>query len=83
MENTRGSVSLEPSKPESFDGKRDCLVVNTWLYKVEQYLNLVQLTSPGMVLTHGNRILYASTFLTSTDAVRSYTVVHSNEIPAT
>ena len=72
---------MKHNKPEPFDGKRDCLVVNTWLYKVEQYLTLVQLTSPGMLLTDGNRILYASTFLTSTAAVWWYTVFQSNEVP--
>lgn len=60
-----GSINLKPNKPDSF-GKRDYLVVNTWLYKVEQYLALMQLGNPGVVLDDGNRILYASTFLVGT-----------------
>lgn len=78
-----GSISLKPNKPEVYDGKRDFLVVNTWLYKVEQYLVLVQLSNPAAPLTDANRITYASTFLTGTAAVWWYTVVQANLAPTT
>lgn len=39
----KGSISLNPSKSESFDGCRDYLVVNSWLYKIEQYIVLMEL----------------------------------------
>lgn len=79
----QGTINLKPNKPESYDGRRDFLVVNTWLYKVEQYLVLVQLSNPGVQLTEGNRILYASTFLTGTAAVWWYTLVQSKWPPTT
>lgn len=83
MDAPQGSINLKPNKPEPYDGKRDYLVVNTWLYKVEQYLVLAQLSNPGVPLTEANRILYASTFLTSTAAVWWYTLVQANTVPAT
>ena len=83
MENviTVGSNNMKPNKPEACNGKRDCLVVNTWLYKVEQYLGLVELSSPGMTLADANRIMYASTFLAATAAVWWYTLVQANQVP--
>eukprot|EP00171_Calliarthron_tuberculosum_P018338 IDg18338t1 len=83
MDAPQGSINLKPNKPEPYEGNRDYLVVNTWLYKVEQYLVLVQLCNPGVPLTEENKILYASTFLTSTAAVWWYTLVQANTVPAT
>lgn len=83
MDAAQGSINLKPNKPEPFDGRRDYLVVNTWLYKIEQYLTLVQLSNPGLPLSEGNRILYASTFLTETAAVWWYTLVQANTVPTT
>ena len=64
-----GSIMLKPNKPEPYDGRRDYLVVNTWLYKIEQYLIIAQLSKPSNVLSDGNRIIYASMFFTGTAAV--------------
>lgn len=83
MDGAAGSITLKPNKPEPFGGKRDFLTVNTWLYKVEQYLALVQISNPAAPLTEGNRIMYASTLLTGTAAVWWYTVVQSNLSPGT
>lgn len=80
---TSGSINLKPNKPDSYDGRRDYLVVNTWLYKVEQYLALTQITRPGVMLDDSSRILFASTFLTGTAAVWWYTLIQSNKIPNT
>lgn len=79
----QGSINLKPNKPEAYDGRRDFLVVSTWLYKVEQYLVLMQLNNPAAQLLEANRILYASTFLTGTAAVWWYTLVQSNTVPTT
>lgn len=83
MAAAQGAINLKPNKPEAFDGRRDYLVVNTWLYKIEQYLSLVQLSHPTVPLTESNRILYASTFLTGTAAVWRYTLVQANTVPET
>lgn len=80
---TPGGISLKPNKPETYDGKRDFLTVNTWLYKVEQYLTLIHLTNPGTPLNDASRVMYASTFLTGTAAVWWHTVVQVNQTPAT
>jgi len=78
-----GSINLRPNKPDAFDGTRDFLVVNTWVYKVEQYLALAQLANPTAPMTDANRIMYASTFLTGTAAVWWYTVVQTALLPNT
>lgn len=39
---------IEPNKPEAHNGKRDFLAVSTWLYKIEQYLNLTQVLNPDL-----------------------------------
>ena len=75
------SISLTPNQPETFDEKHDFLVVNTPVYKVKQYLDLIQLCTPTVQLTDPNRIMFASTFLTGTAAVWWYTIVQANEVP--
>lgn len=76
-----GPITLKPNKPEPFDGRRDFLMVNTWLYKMEQYLAIVQLSNPGTELGEGNKIIYASTFFTGTAAVWWFTLVKGGTVP--
>ena len=76
-------MSLKPSKPEPFGGRRDALTVNTWLFQTEVYLNLVQLGNPTLQLDDGNRISFASTLLKDNAANWWYLKVHNNEIPGT
>ena len=83
MEMPGGSINLKTNRPEPFDGRRDYLVVHTWLYKVEQYLALTEITNPNVGLSDQSRIMYASTFLAGTAAVWWYTMVQSNQTPAT
>lgn len=73
------SINLKPSKPDTYDGTRDFLVVNTWLYKVEQYLSLTQLSSPNVAITYHNRIAFASSYLTGNAAVWWFNLVKSPE----
>ena len=54
------------------------LVVNTWLYKIKQYLGLVMVMNPGLALSDENRISFASTFLKETAAIWWFTLVKSN-----
>lgn len=74
-------INLKPNKPDSFDGKRDFLVVNTWLYQVEQYLTLAELSTPGTVLSDDTKIRYTSTFMTGTAAVWWFTRVQGDTVP--
>ena len=74
MEMPGGSITLKPNRPEPFDGLRDYLVVHTWIYKVEQYLVLTEITNPNVGLSDQSRIMYASTFLAGTAAVLLYTI---------
>jgi len=74
---------IKPNKPGCYEGKRNLLAVNSWLYQVKQYLDLVQVGSSGTILDDGTRISFASTFFTGTAASWWYTVVQSQKIPTT
>ena len=76
-------ASIKPIKPEAYNGKRDFLAVSTWLYKMEQYLNLAQALNPDMEMTEAQRITFASTFFTGPASTSWYTLVQSNTIPET
>lgn len=78
-----GPICLKPNKPDPYDGLRDFLIVNTWLYKMEQYLVILQLGNPGQVLSEANKIVYTSTFLTGTAAVWWYTIVQASQVLTT
>ena len=83
METPAASINLHPNKPEANDGRKDYLVVHTWLYKIDQYLTLMEITNPAVVLTDQSRIIYASTFLSGMAAVWWYTLVQCSQTPAT
>ena len=61
-------VNLKPNKPESFAGKRDSVTVNAWLYQVEKHLNLLQMSSPDMLIDGSIRLSFASTLLSGNAA---------------
>lgn len=73
-----GPIRLKPNKPEQYHGRRDFVIVNKWLYNMEHYFLILQLSNPRNVLTDDNKIIHLSTFLSSTAAVWWYTVVQSN-----
>ena len=50
-----GPIMLKPNKPEPFDGRNYFLVVNTWLYKMEQYLVIMQLNNPVLYSRMGTK----------------------------
>ena len=77
------AINVKPNKPDAFTGTRDFLVVHTWLYKMEQYINLTQLMNSDLTLNDANKIMFASTFLTGTASVWWFTRVQSNTVPAT
>jgi hypothetical protein len=74
-------LNLKPAKPSPYDGKRDSLTVNTWLYQVEQYLALVQVGSPETPINDGTKISYASSLFTQTAATWWYIMVQAGSMP--
>lgn len=77
------SINLKPNKPEAYDGSRDYVKVNTWLYMIEQYLNLTQLSAPNIVINDHNRISFASSYLKENAAVWWYHLVNLQSTPTT
>ena len=76
-------ASLKPNKPELFTGKRDAVTVAAWLYQVDTYLNLLQVSNPGMNLDEAVRVSYASTLLKGNAAHWWYMLVQSGQTPGT
>lgn len=74
-------ASLKPQKPELFSGRRDAVAVNTWLYQVEMYLNLLQVTNPQIILDENTRVSFASTLMKGTAAQWWYMLVQSGQAP--
>ena len=60
--------NLIPNNPDSFDGKRDKRCVNTWMYQVEQYLHLVQMSNDTQQMSKQMKIAFASSLLSGTTA---------------
>ena len=57
---------MKPTKPEPFDGQRDALKVNTWLYKMEVYFGLLVVGNNQLTLDDQTKMNFASTLLTGT-----------------
>ena len=73
--NDNPSFKMRPNKTDNYEGKRNFLSVQTWIYKIEQYLLLIQASQPDCQMTDTNRIMFATTFLAKTAAIWWYTVV--------
>lgn len=73
--------SIIPSKLDSFIGQPDALTVNDRLYKVETYLNQVQLENTEIVLNGNARVAFASRSLKKTAAIWCYMLVQSGQVP--
>lgn len=78
-----GAINLKPNKPETYDGRRDFLAVNTWLFNVEQYLLLSQLSNPNVPIADESRIRFASSYLKGTASVWWFNLFSAGIIPAT
>ena len=76
-------VNLKPNKPEPFSGKRDAVTVAAWLYQIETYLNLLQVSNPEMPIDQGIRVSFASTLLKGNAANWWYMLVQSGQAPGT
>ena len=76
-------ANLKPSKPDVYEGKRDALAVNAWIYQVDTYLNLLALSNPELNLTEEIKVQYASTLLKKNAANWYYMRVQAGDIPDT
>jgi hypothetical protein len=75
------SLNLKPVKHGSYEGKRDSLNLETWLYQVEQYLVLVQIGAPSTPINDVTKISYASSLFTQTAATWWYRFVQAGNVP--
>lgn len=74
-------ATLKPNKPEAFDGKRELLAVNAWVYQLEQYFMLVQVGVTN--LTDQIRIGFASSLMKSHAARWWYMQIQNGTPPTT
>lgn len=74
-------AAIKPSKPEFFNGCRDALTVNSWLYQMETYLNLITLGNPQLAVEETAKIAFASTFLKGIAASWWFSLVQSGQAP--
>ena len=74
-------ASMKPSKPGPYEGKRDSLVVETWLYQLDVYLNLLQVANPNVVLDENSRVMFATTLLKGHAANWWYMLVQAGQAP--
>lgn len=78
MDNSGPSIiNLRPNKPDSCDGKRDFLYVSAWIYQVEQYLQLLQLSNTTCI-NDGTKVMVASTFFFGNAAVWWFTMIQGH-----
>lgn len=74
-------AALKPNKPGPFEGKRDSLTVETWLYQVDVYLNLLQVANPNVVIDDGTRVAFATTLLKDNAARWWFMLVQAGQAP--
>ena len=72
---------MKPSKPGPYEGKRVSLIVETWLYQLDVYLNLLQVSNPNVVLDENSRVMFATTLLKGHAANWWYMLVQSGQAP--
>lgn len=77
------SISLKPNKPEAYEGKRDFVTVSAWLYTVEQYLCLSQVSNPAVVIDDHTKIAFDISYLKGNAAIWWFHKVNYPETPAT
>lgn len=56
-------AALKPSKPKPFNGRRDALTVETWLFQTRQCLELVQIGNPQIQMNDQARIAFAGSLM--------------------
>lgn len=65
MDVNKAMLDLESNKPSTYDGQMEFLTFITWIYQVEQYFYLLQMDNPADPLSNSNKLIYSSTYLTS------------------
>ena len=75
------NAMFKPEKPSTYDGKREAIVVETWLYQVEAYLNILMVANPNMQLDEGTRVCYATTLLKGNAANWWFMLVQAGQAP--
>ena len=76
-------MSLKPNRPEPFTGKRDHLTVETFLHTVVNYISLVQVINPAVLVGEEQVVAFASTLLQGSAANWWYIVCQTNDKPNT
>lgn len=76
-------TTIKPSKPDIFEGKRDALVVESWIYQIETYLNLLRLSNPELNITDEMKIQFSSTLMKKNAASWWYMQVQGGNLPQT
>lgn len=76
-----GSILFKYNQPEAYEGNRDYLATNTWLYKMDQYLDLLQLRDSVTTITDENKIMFTSMFMNGNAVVWWYGLLQRNQAP--
>ena len=76
-------MKIKANKPEAYDGRRDALQVNTWLYQVQMYLHVSQMNNPQQAIDENMKVTVASTLLKGTAANWWFMMVQSVQAPGT
>ena len=67
-------MSLEPNRPEPFLGKWDHLTEETFLHTAVNFISLVQVVNPAVLVGEEQVVAFASTLLQRGAANRWYIV---------
>lgn len=52
-------INLRPDRPEKYSGKRDFLLLNTWIYKLEQYVVFMKMSKPRIPHMEYSLLMFA------------------------
>ena len=74
-------MSLKPSKTELFSGNRDHLTVETVIRTVHNYIKLVEVITPSVLVGEQKAAAFASTLLQDSAAKCWYTICQSDDKP--
>lgn len=74
-------ASIKPVRPEPYEGKRDGMVVNTWLYQLQVYFSLVNVSNNGEELNDEVKINLATSLMKGNAASWWFMKVQSGLVP--
>lgn len=61
------ALNLKPRLPVTYDGKRDQITVNAWIYIVEIYFSLIEVGDQN-VIAKSDKIIYAAAIFSGSEA---------------